>query len=220
MGCCSRGCRLSTPGVLGSGSSSVVSIHRRLIRPHAPVPWARCDFAFLLIRNAFAVRERRGDPRDLPYFRLLCFPCMLPTLPRRSAVPSRCIHTTIPGFLVLSIESPLATPSLPAIIDGLFHFGAASFSSRYDLHVCLALRAGYDEINFIPPSEDIVIPACGATRYRTALGTKLDGRTENLPSSGLSPDQSQQLVRLHDSRNKRGVWLRVRRRWSPERRLW
>ena len=24
----------------------------------------------------------------------------------------------------------------------------------------------------------------------------------------------------HDSRNKRGVWLRVRRRWSPERRLW
>jgi len=149
------------------------------------------------------VRERRGDPRDLPYFRLLCFPCMLPTLPRRSAGPSRCLHATIPGFLVLSIESPPATPSLPAIIDGLFHFGAASFSSCYDLHVGLALRAGYDEINSIPPSEDIVIPASGAARCQTTLGIQLDGRTGNLPSSGLSPDQSQQLVRLHDSPNKR-----------------
>jgi|SRR2546426_3611652 len=27
-------------------------------------------------------------------------------------------------------------------------------------------------------------------------------------------------TRLADSRNKQGVWLRVRRRWSPERRLW
>src|SRR5881396_2073845 len=72
-----------------------------------------------LIRSAFAVRERLGDPRDLPYFRMLCFPCMLPTLPRRSAVPSCCTHTTIPRFLVLSIESRTATPSLPAILDGL-----------------------------------------------------------------------------------------------------
>ena len=45
MGRCSRGIPLSTPGVLGSGSSYVVSIHHRLIRPHAPVPQARCDFA-------------------------------------------------------------------------------------------------------------------------------------------------------------------------------
>jgi len=39
-----------------------------------PVPRARCDFTFTLIRNAFAVRERRGDPRDLPYFRYPAFP--------------------------------------------------------------------------------------------------------------------------------------------------
>ena len=48
----------------------------------------------------------------------------------------------------------------------------------------------------------IVTPASDAARCRTALGVRLDGRTGNLPSSGLSPDKSQQLVRLHDSRNK------------------
>ena len=42
---CSKGFRLSTPGVLGSGSSYVVSIRHGLVRPHAPVPQARCDFA-------------------------------------------------------------------------------------------------------------------------------------------------------------------------------
>jgi hypothetical protein len=62
--------RLSTPGVLGSGPSCVVSVHLRLLRPHPSVSQARDDFTDLpLIRRAFAVRERRGDPRDLPYFR-------------------------------------------------------------------------------------------------------------------------------------------------------
>ena len=45
---CSRGLRPSTPGALGSGSSCVVSIHPGLLRPHAPVPQARCDFAHRL----------------------------------------------------------------------------------------------------------------------------------------------------------------------------
>jgi len=39
-----------------------------------------------------------------------------------------------------------------------------------------------------------VVPACDATCRQLALGIWLDGRTGNLPSSGLSPDQSQQLV--------------------------
>jgi hypothetical protein len=60
----------STPGVLGSGPSCVVSVHLRLLRPHPPVSQARDDFTALpLIRRAFAVRERRSDPRDLPSFR-------------------------------------------------------------------------------------------------------------------------------------------------------
>jgi len=70
---CSRGVRPSSPGVLGSGPSYVVSIHHRLIRPHPPVPQARCDFVYELIRNAFAVRERLGGPRDLPYFHNCAF---------------------------------------------------------------------------------------------------------------------------------------------------
>ncbi len=62
-------CCLSTPGVLGSGPSSVVSVHHGLLRPHPPVSRAHRDFTALrLIHDAFAVRERLGCPRDLPYF--------------------------------------------------------------------------------------------------------------------------------------------------------
>jgi hypothetical protein len=58
-----------TPGVLGSGPSSAVSVHRCLLRPHPSVSQARGDFTgWPFIRPAFAVRERRGDPRDVPSF--------------------------------------------------------------------------------------------------------------------------------------------------------
>src|SRR5262245_60974848 len=64
-----EGRRPSTPGVLGSRPSCVVSRPHRLLRPHPPVPPARDDFAAApFIRHAFAVRARLGDPRDLPYF--------------------------------------------------------------------------------------------------------------------------------------------------------
>jgi hypothetical protein len=45
----------------------------------------------------------------------------------------------------------------------------------------------------------IVTPASNVLRRRMTLGVKLDGRTGNLPSSGLSPDKSRQLVRLHNN---------------------
>jgi hypothetical protein len=45
----------------------------------------------------------------------------------------------------------------------------------------------------------IVTPAFNAVRRHTTLGIRLDGRTGNLPSSGLSPDKSRQLVRLHNN---------------------
>jgi hypothetical protein len=42
-----------------------------LNRPHPPHSWAQHDFAALrLIRTAFAVRVRRGDPRVVPSFRV------------------------------------------------------------------------------------------------------------------------------------------------------
>jgi hypothetical protein len=37
-------------------------------------------------------------------------------------------------------------PSLPAILDGVMHFGAAPFASRYGSRVYQALLAGYDEV--------------------------------------------------------------------------
>src|SRR6266511_832924 len=44
----------------------------------------------------------------------------------------------------------------------------------------------------------LVTPAFGPTRRRVTLGVRLERRTRNLLSSGLSPDKSQQLVRLHN----------------------
>ena len=52
-----------------------------LNRPHAPHSQAHRDFAaWRLIRNAFAVRERLGDPRVVPSFRCPFFPDMPPSM--------------------------------------------------------------------------------------------------------------------------------------------
>jgi len=55
-------------------------------RPHPPHSQAHRDFAALrLIRDAFAVRERRGDPRVVPSFRCPFLPGMPPPMsPERS----------------------------------------------------------------------------------------------------------------------------------------
>ena len=54
-----------------------------LNRPHPLHPRAHCDFtAWRLIRNAFAVRERRGDPRVVPGFRCPFLPRMPSSMTR------------------------------------------------------------------------------------------------------------------------------------------
>ncbi len=94
--------RRSTPGVLGSGASCAVSRHPRLRRPHPSVSQARDDFAAVpFIRRAFAVRERLGDPRDLPYFR--CCPvhtCHRPYAGGFEMLSRYCTHrdTRLPRF--------------------------------------------------------------------------------------------------------------------------
>ncbi len=105
-GRCARRCasdiRRSTPGVLGSGASCAVSRHPRLLRPHPSVSQARDDFAAVpFIRRAFAVRERLGDPRDLPYFR--CCPvhtCHRPYAGGFEMLSRYCTHrdTRLPRF--------------------------------------------------------------------------------------------------------------------------
>ena len=140
---CARGLRLSTPGVLGSDPSSVVSIHPRLLRPHAPVPQARCDFASRL----YAAPSLCGSASATHG----TFPTFATVLSVHVADPIPVAHRALPLYshgdsrLPRTInESPPTTPSLPAISDGLFHFGTASFALCYKLHVCLALLTGYD----------------------------------------------------------------------------
>jgi len=121
---CERPC-LSTPGVLGSGSGYVVPIPPRLLRPHPSVSPARGDFTGQpLIRRAFAVRERRGDPRDLPYFRCCAFHTCRRPYAGGAEAPTRCVRAPIPGSLVLSLSRPPQRPSLPAILDGVMQISA------------------------------------------------------------------------------------------------
>jgi hypothetical protein len=64
----SRSCLLYPRGPR-SGLGSSVPVHQRLKRPPPPHSGAHPDFADLrLIRNAFAVLVRLGDPRVVPSF--------------------------------------------------------------------------------------------------------------------------------------------------------
>ena len=130
---CKRLC-LSTPGVLGSRTSSVVSRAHCVLRPHPSVPQARDDFtAWPLIRRAFAVRVRLGDPRDFPYFRDRYSPGVPSTIRRwvRDAVPLL-VRTPMPGCLALS---PSRHPRKPASASNirrgvLFERGIVRFMLR------------------------------------------------------------------------------------------
>ena len=132
-----------TPGVLGSGPSSVVSVHHSLLRPHPPVSQAPEDFAGSpLVPRAFAVRERRGDPRDLPDFPWRAVPTCRRPYPGGSAGLSRCRWPAIPGFLELR-ASRHPRPRLCQQSVTRVPFEAASFASCCGPCVCPALLAGY-----------------------------------------------------------------------------
>jgi hypothetical protein len=63
-----------------------------LMRPHPPHSQAHRDFtARRLIRDAFAVRERRGDPRVVPSFRC----AFLPDMPSSASPGSSTSHCPI-----------------------------------------------------------------------------------------------------------------------------
>jgi hypothetical protein len=107
-------------------------------------PAGTLRFRFSLIRSAFAVRERLGDPRNLPYFCGCAFcaccrpypggpPCPPVVLTRRFQASS--------NYQGVATRNARLCQQYPT---GLFDFGAASFALCYDLHVCLALLTGYD----------------------------------------------------------------------------
>ena len=104
------------------------------------------EISLSLIRSAFAVRERLGDPRDLPYFCHCAFracrrpypggpPCLPIMLTRRFQASST--------YQKVATRNARLCQQYPT---GLFDFGAASFALCYNLHVCLALLTGYDEM--------------------------------------------------------------------------
>jgi hypothetical protein len=142
-----------------------------------------------------AVREAMPLYPRGPWLRCgLCCPApsSLTTTPSASLAGTGRLHSRAAS---INESPPTSTRLLPAILDGVMHFGAASFASCYGSHVCAPLRL----------LRYRVVPAFDADCRQAALGIWLDGRTGNLQSSGLSPDKSQQLVRLHDSPHKRPI---------------
>ena len=89
VGPSARSWRLGRPPPQGSslGSELCCLGPSSLNRPHPPHPRAHRDFiAWRLIRNDFAVRERRGDPRVVPGFRRPFLPDMPSSLTPESSI--------------------------------------------------------------------------------------------------------------------------------------
>jgi hypothetical protein len=135
---------------------------------------------------------------------LPCFPCMPLTLPRWSIALSRYTRTMLPDFLELLPSRLPTTPVSASYLRRGSPFRGCII--RFMLQpACLPSPPGWqrrDEVICSSPRllRYIVTPALNVVRHRATLGIRLDGRTGNLPPSGLSPDKSRQLVRLHNNR--------------------
>ena len=169
------------PSSLTPTPSAGLAGTRRLDGPAAYTPRLRCAGA--------PRRPARPALLSLP-----SCPCVPSTLRRwvRGGLPV--VHP--PRCQTSSCYERVAThkcPSLPAMPDGVMNFGAASFASCCGPRICPAppgwLRR--DAIMCSAPRllRLRVTPALHGVRHRTPLGVRLEGRTGNLPSSGLSPDQ-------------------------------
>ena len=82
------------------------------------------------------------------------FPTFAAVLSTRAADPHRWVPRAFPLCARVGYQAPSdyqrvaihKCPSLPAMLDGVIHFGAASFALCYGSRVCPALLAGYDEV--------------------------------------------------------------------------
>jgi len=105
-------------------------------RPHPPHSQAHRDFtAWRLIRDAFAVRERRGDPRVVPSFRCT----FLPDMPSSPTPGSSVIALSNITMTTRSSPHPnrLDTPDYPAIrFPRGSNFGASLVRICYGLSGC------------------------------------------------------------------------------------
>ena len=156
--------------------------------PSAGLAGTRGFHGLPLIPRAFAVRERLGDPRDLPYCPWRAVHTCRRPYAGGSAAPSRCVGTAIPGFLVLPPSRHPHGPSLPAIPDELMLFGAASFALGCGPQVCPALQTGYDERGATwaptPPSEAPCHPRFLRRPSPAATGSQARGANGKSPLVG------------------------------------
>jgi hypothetical protein len=102
----------------------------------APHSQAHRDFtAWRLIRDAFAVRERLGDPRVVPSFRCTSLPGMPPS-PTPGSPTSLCSRASMPTW-PSPFDHRLGTPDPPAIRSTrAAHFVASLVRFRYGLPSC------------------------------------------------------------------------------------
>jgi hypothetical protein len=107
-----------------------------LNRPHPPPSQAHRDFtAWRLIRDAFAVRERLGDPQVVPGFHCTLLPGM-PSSPTPGSPTSICSRTSMPTW-PSPIDQRLGTPDTPAIRSTrAADFVASLVRFRYGLPGC------------------------------------------------------------------------------------
>jgi len=190
-----------TPGVLGSGRV-LLSRPSSLIRPHAPVSGAPRDFTTLRrFYSGPSLGGRAGsDPRDLPYFPCRAVPTCRGPYAGRLAPPlplSRGDNHRLPRFRT---EPPPTTPASASNTRRGPRFRRCIL--RFMLRPAgLPRPPGWlrrREPTPLPlPTEDFVTLAFGPMPHGTRLRVRLDWRTGNLQSSGLAPDQSRQVVRLH-----------------------
>ena len=108
-----------------------------LNRPHPPHSQAHRNFtAWRLIRDAFAVRERLGDPRVVPSFRCTFLPDM-PSSPTPGTPTPICSRTSMPTW-PSPTDQRLGTPDTPAIRSTrAVDFVASLVRFRYSLPGCL-----------------------------------------------------------------------------------
>ena len=136
-----------------------------LNRPHPPHSWAHRIFtARRLIRDAFAVRERRGDPRAVPGFRCSFAPGMPSSTTPGSPIidSSRTAMSTWPSPRI----DRLGTPKAPAI-----RFARAmTFVASWFTHLLRPAR--------------LLAPRYGSDHLRGQRGLLLPGFQRDRPVAG------------------------------------
>jgi len=189
-----RGARAPLPQ--GSSAPARVMLSRSIpayTTPSASLTGTLRLRGIALIRSAFAVRERLGDPGDLPYFHCCSFHACHRPYPGGSADSFPVKQPAVPDFLDLGASRHPPHPiSASNLRRGVRFRGCI---------VCFMLRPAclpsppdwlrQDEVSCSSPCllRYIVTPAFDAARFQAALGVRLNGRTRNLPLLGLSPNQ-------------------------------